>query len=186
MELCSMLCASLRFGGEWIHVYVWLNLFIVNLKLSQYCQLAIPQYKMFLVLKKKLKWKNKTFTLKKTQHKQDWKDIETVGRLCSSMIRHAIQGYAQNSLCRASADVNQELPDVQAGFKKGRGTRAQTANICWIIEKAREFQKNIYFYSIDYVKAFDIFLSQFGTSPLSNVWFRLLLLDLHTGFRGGR
>jgi len=41
--------------------------------------------------------------------------------------------------------VNQELPDVQAGFKKGRGTRDQTANICWIIEKAREFQKNIYF-----------------------------------------
>jgi len=50
--------------------------------------------------------------------------------------------------------VNCELPDVQAGFRKGRGTRDQTANICWIIEKAREFQKNIYF-SIDYAKAFD-------------------------------
>ena len=51
--------------------------------------------------------------------------------------------------------VNHELPDVQAGFRKGRGTREQIANIRWIIEKAREFQKNIYFCFIDYIKAFD-------------------------------
>ena len=51
--------------------------------------------------------------------------------------------------------VNQELPDVEAGFRKGRGTRDQMANICWIIEKAREFQKNIYFCFLDYAKAFD-------------------------------
>ena len=51
--------------------------------------------------------------------------------------------------------VNCELPDVQAGFRKDRGTRDQIANICWIIEKAREFQKNIYFCFIDYAKAFD-------------------------------
>ena len=51
--------------------------------------------------------------------------------------------------------VNHELPDVQAGFRKGRGTRDQIANICWIIEKAREFQKNIYFCFIEYTKAFD-------------------------------
>ena len=51
--------------------------------------------------------------------------------------------------------VNSELPDVQAGFRKDRGTRDQTANICWIIEKAREFHKNIYFCFIDYAKAFD-------------------------------
>ena len=50
--------------------------------------------------------------------------------------------------------VNRELPDVQAGFRKGRRTRDQMANICWIIEKAREFQKNIYFCFIDYAKAF--------------------------------
>ena len=49
--------------------------------------------------------------------------------------------------------VNRELPDVQAGFRKGRGTRDQIANICWIIEKAREFHKNIYFCFIDYTKA---------------------------------
>ena len=51
--------------------------------------------------------------------------------------------------------VNCELPDVQAGFRKGRGTRDQLANILWIMEKAREFQKNIYFWFIDYAKAFD-------------------------------
>ena len=51
--------------------------------------------------------------------------------------------------------MNHELPDVQAGFRKGRGTRDQVANIRWIIEKAREFQKNIYFYFTDYAKAFD-------------------------------
>ena len=51
--------------------------------------------------------------------------------------------------------MNRELPDVQAGFRKGRGTRDQIANICWIIKKAREFQKNIYFCFIDYTKAFD-------------------------------
>ena len=51
--------------------------------------------------------------------------------------------------------MNRELPDVQAGFRKGRGTRDQIANIRWIMEKAREFQKNIYFCFIDYAKAFD-------------------------------
>ena len=51
--------------------------------------------------------------------------------------------------------INHDLPDVQAGFRKGRGTRDQIANICWIIKKAREFQKNIYFCFIDYARAFD-------------------------------
>ena len=50
--------------------------------------------------------------------------------------------------------VNQELPDIQAGFRKGRGTRDQIVNICWIIEKTREFQKNIYFCFTDYANAF--------------------------------
>ena len=51
--------------------------------------------------------------------------------------------------------MNQELPDVSAGFRKGRGTRDQIGNICWIIEKAREFQKKLYFCFIEYTKAFD-------------------------------
>ena len=56
---------------------------------------------------------------------------------------------------RLQQDMNREFLDVQAGFRKGRGTRDQVANICWIMEKAREFQKTIYFCFIDYVKAFD-------------------------------
>ena len=56
---------------------------------------------------------------------------------------------------QARLQMNRELPDVQAGFRKGRGTRHQIASIHWIIEKAREFQKNIYFCFIDYAKAFD-------------------------------
>ena len=55
--------------------------------------------------------------------------------------------------------VNRELPDVQAGFRKGRGTRDQIANIWWIMEKTREFQKNIYFFFIDYVKALTVWIT---------------------------
>ena len=58
-------------------------------------------------------------------------------------------------LAKLQQYVYREPPYVQAGFRKGRGTRDQIANICWIIEKAREFQKNIYFRFIDYTKAFD-------------------------------
>ena len=62
---------------------------------------------------------------------------------------------AEKSPSQASAYLNHELPDVQAGFRKGRGTRDQIANIRWIMEKARELQKNIYFCFIGYAKAFD-------------------------------
>ena len=55
--------------------------------------------------------------------------------------------------------VNHELPDVQDGFRKGRGTRNHIANICWIMEKAREFQKNIYFCFIDYAKALTVWIT---------------------------
>ena len=69
----------------------------------------------------------------------------------------ALTSHARKVILQARLQqyVNRELPDVQAGFRKGRGTRDQIANIHWIIEKAREFQKNIYFYFIDYTKAFD-------------------------------
>ena len=56
---------------------------------------------------------------------------------------------------RLQQDINRELPDVQARFRKGKGTRDQIVNIHWIIKKAREFQKNIYFCFTDYTKAFD-------------------------------
>src|SRR5574340_1259295 len=72
-----------------------------------------------------------------------------------ALISHASKVILKILQARIQQYVNRELPDVQAGFRKGRGTRDQIANICWIIEKAREFQKNIYFCFIDYAKAFD-------------------------------
>src|SRR5574340_268198 len=72
-----------------------------------------------------------------------------------ALISHANKVILKILQARLQQYVNRELPDVQAGFRKGRGTRDQTANICWIMEKAREFQKNIYFCLIDYAKAFD-------------------------------
>ena len=73
----------------------------------------------------------------------------------TSPISYASKVILKILQARLQQYVNRELPDVQAGFRKGRGTRDQTANICWITEKAREFQKNIYFCFIDYAKAFD-------------------------------
>ena len=72
-----------------------------------------------------------------------------------ALISHASKVMLKILEARLQQYVNRDLPDVQAGFRKGRGTRHQIANIHWIMEKAREFQKNIYFCCIDYVKAFD-------------------------------
>ena len=72
-----------------------------------------------------------------------------------ALISHAGKVMVKILQARLQQYVNQELPDVQAGFRKGRGTRDQIANIRWIIEKAREFQKNIYFCFTDNTKAFD-------------------------------
>ena len=79
---------------------------------------------------------------------------------CSNYRTIALISHASKIVCkilqvRLQQYVNCKLPDVQAGFRKGRGTRGQIANICWIIEKAGELQKNIYFCIIDYAKAFD-------------------------------
>ena len=72
-----------------------------------------------------------------------------------ALISHASKVMLKILQARLQPYVNRELPDVQAGFRKGRGTRDQIANIHCIMEKAREFQKNIYFCFIDYAKAFD-------------------------------
>ena len=72
-----------------------------------------------------------------------------------ALISHASKVMLKILQARLQQSVNHDLPDVQAGFRKGGETRDQIANICWIIEKAREFQKNIYFCFIDYAKAFD-------------------------------
>ena len=72
-----------------------------------------------------------------------------------AFISHASKVMLKILQARLQQHMNHELPDVQAGFRKGRGTRDQIANICWIIEKPREFQKNIHFCFIDYAKGFD-------------------------------
>ena len=88
----------------------------------------------------------------KSQRKAMPKNVQTTTQLHSS---HMLVNNAQNSPSQASQYVNHEIPDVQAGLRKGRGTRDQIANICWIIKKAKEFKKNIYFCFIHYAKACD-------------------------------
>ena len=104
---------------------------------------------------------------KTQQWSQDWKRSvfipnpkEGNAKECSNyhtiaLISHASKVMFKILQVRLWKYVNHELPDIQAGFRKGRGTRDQTATICWIIEKAKEFQKNIYFCFIDYASAFD-------------------------------
>ena len=72
-----------------------------------------------------------------------------------ALISHASKVMLKILQASLQQYVNRELPDVQASFRKGRGTRDQITNICWIMEKARDFQKNTYFCFIDYAKAFD-------------------------------
>ena len=104
---------------------------------------------------------------KTQQWLQDWKrsifilipkkgsSKERLNYWTTALTSHASKVMLKSLQARLQQYLNRELPDVQAGFRKGRGTRDQIVNICWIIEKAREFQKNIYFCFIDYAKAFD-------------------------------
>ena len=98
---------------------------------------------------------------------QDWKRSVFIpipkkgnAKACSNyhtmaLISHTSKAMLKILKARLQQGMNRELPDVQAGFGKGRGTRDQITNICWIIRKAGEFQKNIYFCFLDYAKAFD-------------------------------
>ena len=96
-------------------------------------------------------WKRSVFVLiPKKGNANECSNYHTI-----ALISHASKVMLKILQARLQQYMNHELPDVQAGFRKGRGTRDQIANICWIIEKAREFQKNIYFCFIDYAKAFD-------------------------------
>ena len=88
-----------------------------------------------------------------TPQKGNAKECSNYGTI--ALIPHASKVMLKILQARLQQYVNRELPDVQAGFRKGRGIRDQIANICWIIKKAREFQKNIYFCFIDYTKASD-------------------------------
>ena len=106
-------------------------------------------------------------TWKTQQWPQDWKRFVFIpipkkgnAKICSNyctivLISHTSKVMLKILHARLRQYMNQELPAVQAEFRKGRGTRDQIANIRWIMEKAREFQKNIYFCFIDYAKAFD-------------------------------
>ena len=91
-----------------------------------------------------------TITIPKKGNAKECSNYRTI-----ALISHASKVMLTILQDRLQQYVTRELPDVQAGFRKGRGTRDQIANICWIIEKARKFQKNIYFGFIDYAKAFD-------------------------------
>ena len=105
--------------------------------------------------------------LKTQQWSQDWNGSVFIAipkkgnaKECSNYHTTALTSHASKVTlkilqARLQQYMNRELTDVQAGFRKGRGTRDQIANICWIIKKAREFQKNTYFCFIDYDKAFD-------------------------------
>ena len=73
----------------------------------------------------------------------------------TALISHTGKAVLKSLQARLQQYVNRELPDVQGGFRKGRGTRDQITNICWIMGKGREFKKNIYFCFINYAKAFD-------------------------------
>ena len=96
-------------------------------------------------------WKRSIFILiPKKGNPKECSDYHTI-----ALISHASKVMLKILQARLQQYTNQKLPDVQAGFRKGRGTRDQIANIRWIIEKGREFQKNIYFCFIDYAKAFD-------------------------------
>ena len=103
----------------------------------------------------------------KQQWPQDWKrsvfipipkkgNAKEYSNYCTTaLISHASKAMLKILQARLQQYMNCEFPDVQAGFRKGRGTRDQIANICWIIKKAREFQKNIHFCFINHNKAFD-------------------------------
>ena len=96
-------------------------------------------------------WKRSVFIL--TPKKDNIKECSIYHTI--AFISHTSKVILKILQVRLQQNVNRELPDVQAGFRKGRGTRDQIANIRWIIKKAREFQKNIYFCLTDYAKAFD-------------------------------
>ena len=117
------------------------------------------------------RWSSKTINtpanLENSAMAKDWKrsvfiPIPKKGRAkeCSNYCTIALISQASKAILkilqvRLQQDVNRELPDVQAGFRKGRGTRHQIANVHWIIKKAREFHKKIHFCFIDYTKTFD-------------------------------
>ena len=101
-------------------------------------------------------WKRSIFIpIFKKGNAKEWSNYHTI-----ALISHTSKVMIKILQTRLQQYVNRELPDVKAGFRKGRGTRDQIGNICWIIEKAREFQKNIYFCFIEYAKALTVWITK--------------------------
>ena len=154
----SSLLDTFRPGGLIFWCHAFLAFYIVH-------EVLVASY-TGVVYYSLLQWV--TFCQNSQQWPQDWKRSVLIPipkksstKECANcqtlaFISHASKVILKILHARLQHYVNQELPDVQAGFRKGKGTRDQIANICWIIEKAREFQKNIYHVCfIDYAKAFD-------------------------------
>ena len=138
--------------GSKISIWLWF-------RIQKLVQLHCTCGKMVITamkLKKKLQqwpqdWKRSVFiSIPKKGNAKEYSNYHTI-----AFISHASKVMLKIHQARLQQCVNHEFPDVQAGFRKGRGTRNQIANIRWISRKAREFQKNIYFCFIDYTKAFD-------------------------------
>ena len=103
-------------------------------------------------------WKRAVFIpVPKKTNAKEYSNYHTI-----ALISHDSKVMLKIIQARLQQYMNHELPDVQAGFRKGRGTRDQIANICWIIKKAREFHKNIYFCFTDYAKALDCVDQNYG------------------------
>ena len=115
----------------------------------------LKSYKIMLVKIQAIHWVKKTLFCFTYHYPQKGNAKECSNYCTIALISHASKVMLKVLQARLQQYVNRELPDVQAGFRRGRGTRDQIANIRWIMEKAREFQKNIYFCFTDYAKAFD-------------------------------
>ena len=100
-------------------------------------------------------WKRSVFIpIQKKNNAKECSNYHTI-----ALVSHASKVMLKILQARLQQYVNCELPDIQVSFRKGRGTRDQIANICWIIKKAREFQKNIYFCFIDYTEALTVWIT---------------------------
>ena len=127
------------------------SLFLPNCNLLEVTEVTQYASKFGKLSSDQQDWKRSVFIpIPKKDNAKECSNYHTI-----ALISHASKVMLKILQVRLQQQVNHELPDVQAGFRKGRGTRDQIANIRWIIEKAREFQKNIYFCFIDYAKAFD-------------------------------
>ena len=125
-------------------------------------------------------WKRSVFIpIPKKRNAKECSNYQTI-----ALISHTSKIMLKIHQARLQQYMNQELPDVQPGFRKGRGTRYQIANICWIIEKAREFQKNIYFCLTDYAKPLTVWITA-NCGKFFKKWEykTFLLRNLYAGYK---